>query len=164
MDTTWRPVYGERAEVRDQYNQLVLDLQERGESRLRLQLVLRAYNEGVAFCYVIPEQPSTNQWTITGERTEFRLDDDYTAWATYTAQGPYAKVPLSEVRRNCERPLVIRATNDVYLAIAEARLVDVARMKLSPHPSQNNCLVADLDGSVRAKFALAHSLARGDAG
>lgn len=153
-DTTWRPLYGERSEVRDHYNQLVLDLEERAESRRRLQVIFRAYNQGVAFCYAIPEQPSLSEITIAGEKTEFRLDEDYSAWAAYTAQGVCTKVSVGDLRQGCERPLVIRAGNDCYLAIVEARLVDYARMKLSPHPSQRNCLVADLDGFVKAKLPL----------
>jgi alpha-glucosidase len=41
-------------------------------------------------------------------------------------------VPISQIKRGCERPLVVQMADDMYAAIAEARLVDYARMKLSP--------------------------------
>ncbi len=52
------------------------------------------------------------------------------------AQGAYERVPLSKVKKGCERPLVIRAADDVYLAVAEARCVDYARMKLRLCPTR----------------------------
>ena len=64
--------------------------------------------------------------------TEFRFPADFSAWVTYTAQGVYTNVPISQIKRGCERPLVVRLADDMYAAIAEARLVDYARMKLSP--------------------------------
>ena len=67
QDETWKPVYGERAVVRDLYNELVIALKD-GEQR-ELQLTFRAYNEGVAFCYSFPEQPKWDGFTITKEHT-----------------------------------------------------------------------------------------------
>ncbi|MBM4028510.1 MAG: DUF4832 domain-containing protein, partial [Planctomycetes bacterium] len=63
---------------------------------------------------------------------EFRFPADFPAWATYSAQGVYTRVPISRIQRGCERPLVVQLADDRYAAIAEARLVDYARMKLSP--------------------------------
>jgi alpha-glucosidase len=132
-DTQWRPVYGERSTIRDHYNQVVVEMQEQDAPKRLLHLTLRAYDEGAAFCYTVPRQPNMEHVTISRELTEFRFPADFSAWATYTAQGVYTNVPISRIERGCERPLVIRVADDLYAAVAEARLVDYARMKLSPY-------------------------------
>jgi alpha-glucosidase len=62
-------------------------------------LILRAYDEGAAFCYTLSKQPDMERVAITRELTEFRFPADYEAWATYTAQGVYTQVPISQIKR-----------------------------------------------------------------
>jgi len=145
-DEVWKPVYGERNRYRDHYNQLVVDLK-------KLQLTFRAYDEGVAFCYTLPKETG-DAVTITRENTEFRFPADHTAWATYAAQGRYEKVPISRIKPGCERPLTIQVADDLYLAIGEAKLVDYARMKLSPLRDASPALVSELAGPVTSSLPL----------
>jgi len=145
---TWKPVYGERSEIPDNYNELVLDFEDNQSPRRRLCLVFRAYDEGAAFCYKIPTQEAFKQATIAREATEFRFTADHPAWAVYSAQGRYAQVRLSQIRSGCERPLTIQVADDLYAAVAEARLVDSARMKLGPLAAAPHALVSQLSGEV----------------
>ncbi len=168
VDTQWKPVYGERSTVRNHYHEMIVELQEQNTPRRFLYLALRAYDEAAAFCYTLSRQPGLERVTISRELTEFRFPADFTAWATYSAQGAYTNVPISQIKRGCERPLVIRVADDMYAAVAEARMVDYARMKLSPlvrsvpvraYPETpdgvtTNGLVADLGSEVTAPLAL----------
>jgi alpha-glucosidase len=142
-DETWKPVYGERSLIRDRYNQLVVDLG-------KLRLTFRAYNEGVAFCYTLPKEADTV--TITRENTEFRFPADHATWAVYSAQGKYERVPLSKIKKGCERPLLIQAAEDLFVAVGEAKLVDFARMKFAP--LAGNGVVSDLSSKVTAALPL----------
>ncbi len=153
-DTTWKPVYGERSTIRDQYNQIEVQLIEKIAPHRKLRLTFRVYNEGVALCYTIPKQSGLDRVTISKEATEFRFLDDHIAWATYRAQAQYAAIPLSQIKQGCERPLVIEAAQNIYLAVAEARLVDYARMKLAPLAGHDHGLVSDLSGPVTAELPL----------
>ncbi|MEA1952661.1 MAG: glycoside hydrolase family 97 catalytic domain-containing protein, partial [Planctomycetota bacterium] len=149
--------------------ELVVELREKAASHRRLTLTFRAYDEGAAFCYTIPKQTGPRQTgpkqtgpkqaamqevNISAEKSEFRFTADHTAWAVYSAQGVYSKVPLSLIKPGCERPLTIRVDDKTYLAVAEARLVDYARMKLGPLAGCPNALVSKLSGPVRAKLPL----------
>jgi len=149
-DATWRPVYGERDEVRDRYNQCVVELRRREAPRYSLHVTVRAYDEGVALCYTIPAQDGVDRISITKELTEFRFTRNHTAWAAYHAQDNYVETALCHLKKGCERPLTIRIADDLYVALAEARLVDSARMKLSPCAGVPNALVSDLGGAVEA--------------
>jgi alpha-glucosidase len=147
-DTVWHPVYGERSAIRDHYNQLIVDLKERTEPNRQLRLTFRAYNEGAAFRYTLPRQPALKDFVISAEKTQFRFLTDHTAWAVYSAQGQYSKVPLSKVKNNCERPLTIQIGGGPFISLAEAGLVDYARMRLSPVQGRAHTLVSSLSSEV----------------
>ncbi len=153
-DSTWKPVWGERSTVRDHYNQLVIELRETVASGRMLTLTFRAYDAGVAFCYTVPKQAGIATVRVERERSEFRFGADHAAWVTYSGQGRYQRVPLSAVRRGCERPLVVEAADDLYAAVAEAKLVDYARMKLAPLGGGVHAVVSHLDGKVTSPAPL----------
>ena len=153
-ETAWKPVYGERSTIRDCYNEVEVQLRETEAPHRVLNLTFRAYDEGAALCYTIPKQQGMGRIAIAKETTEFRFPDDHAAWATYSAQGQYEQVTLSQIKRGCERPLTIQVADDVYLAVAEARLVDYARMKLAPLSDRAHGLVSDLSSPVEAELPL----------
>ncbi len=152
-DTTWHPVCGERAVVRDHYNELALDLEQLDLPHRLFTVTFRAYDEGVAFCYTIPAQAQSGPIIITGETSEFRFEKNYPAWVTYSAQGHYQKMPLSAIKPGCERPLVVELGENLFAAIAEANLVDYARMKFASL-TRGTGIVSKLDGSVKAALPL----------
>ncbi|MBW7988951.1 MAG: glycoside hydrolase family 97 protein [Planctomycetes bacterium] len=149
-NSTYSPVYGERKTIRDHYNQLVVELKESNLPQRRVKLIFRAYNEGAAFCYTLPEQKALKSFTISAEKTQFAFTDDHTAYAAYSAQGQYSNVPLSKIKNNCERPLTIEINNGPFVSVAEARLVDYARMRISPDTSRPLTLISSLAGEVKA--------------
>ncbi len=153
-DRTWKPIYGERSTVRDRYRQATVKLADLKPPHRAVHVTFRAYDEGVAFRYTIPKQAGLGPIQISAELGEFRFLGDHAAWAVYSAQGRYARVPLSKVKRGCERPLTIQVADDVYVAIAEAGLVDYARMKLAPLTGKAYSLVSDLTGEVRSDLPL----------
>ena len=153
-DSTYSPVYGERKAIRDHYNQIVVELKENHSPYRRLQLTFRAYNEGAALCYTLPEQNALKNVVIAAEKTQFRFTGDHAAYAVYSAQGQYSKAPLSEIKNDCERPLTIQIHDRLFASVAEARLVDYARMRLSPGKSQPYTLVSSLAGQVSAALPL----------
>ena len=153
-DSRWTPVYGERSSVRDHYHGLTLSLRETGSPHRLFRVLFRVYNEGVAFCYHLPEQEGLDGVRILRERSEFRFSKDCPAWAVYSAQGRYEKVLLSKIKPGCERPLTIQMDPSTYVALAEARLVDYARMKLAPLEDCAAALVSRLDGHVAARLPM----------
>jgi alpha-glucosidase len=70
--------------VHDAYNSLALTVTESvaGQRRDSRQLIVesRAYNTGIAFRYVLPQQGAISDLHLRGEDTEFRFNQDDTAW------------------------------------------------------------------------------------
>jgi alpha-glucosidase len=154
QDTVWNTVYGEREKVRDNFREMVVNLKETNKPFRQLNLIFRAYDEGIAFCYEIPKQVGLDKITISKEITEFRFSKNHTTWTTYRAQDPYEKVNLTDVKNGCERPLTIQMESGLFISLAEARLVDYARMKFDPLKDHPFSLVSSLSSQVKANLPL----------
>lgn len=128
VDQTWQPVYGERSLVRDCYNELNLQLRD-DVNQKQIQLLVRLYDEGMAFRYVFDKLDFWNR-TLLGEHTQFLFDHDCDTWVTDRAQDAYTKTRLSDLNITADRPQVIQVATNRFVAIGEAALVDYARMKL----------------------------------
>ena len=57
LDETWSQPWGEDAQVRNHYNEMKVRLQEKKGKKRTLDVVFRAYDDGVAFRYEYPRQP-----------------------------------------------------------------------------------------------------------
>jgi alpha-glucosidase len=129
IKNNWSNPFGERKEVPDNYNQVKIFLKNNG---IKFNFTCRVYNEGVAFSYEFPGQKDLNSLTINDENIVFRFAADYMSWSAVRAQAQYSHVPLSKIEKGCERPLVIEIDSTLVIALAEAKLVDYARMKFEP--------------------------------
>ena len=92
-DSTWKPVTGERAFVRDHYQSLAVDLVKDDNPIYQVSVELRAYNEGVAIRFVFPENPKGTYYRVVGEDTEFAMPAGTKAWFHGWAQAPYRLMP-----------------------------------------------------------------------
>jgi len=64
------------------------------------------------------------------------------------AQGPYNLLPLKNWSDESERPLILKLTNGLTVALAEAEMVDYARMKFRLNNKKENTLQASIYSSV----------------
>ena len=148
VDYTWEPVYGEQNKYRDHYHQLKIALQDK-DSDYELDIYFRAYNEGVAFKYIITNAKQAGKLHIKKEFSEFSFPGDVQGWLTHSAQGTIIEQPISRITESVERPLVLREKNGPYIALGEAGLVDYARMKYISSPEKENTLVSTLASEVK---------------
>lgn len=145
-DNTWKPVYGEYAQIRDCYNEMTIHLIKGGKhqdgggtaydkrQQYLLDIIVRAYDEGVAIRYHFPEATNGLFMHITDDLTSFRFAPGAEAYHYAWAQSHANKVKLlkSEAawKEEAERPLTLRLDNGLYAAIGEAALSDFVRGKL----------------------------------
>lgn len=159
IDTTWKPAYGERSIIQDHYNQLTLCL-EKGDTggviqsgydkrqKYYMNIVIRAYNEGIAFRYHFPEATNGLFLHITGEQTQFTLPDNTKAWYEHWAQSPATLLPLSDWAGESERPLTLQLANGLTVVLAEAEMITYVRMKFRLNTEKPNTLQASLYSSI----------------
>ena len=144
VNQTWKPPYGERAQVADTYRTATLAFENK-PSGLKLGLECRVYDAGLAFRYVFPKQ-ARERVTVVKENTEFSFGDDHRAWPVYAAQGEYKPEKISTVKDGAERPLTLECANGPVIALGEAGLLTFARMKFAPLAGREHALAARLDG------------------
>ena len=120
--SVWKPVWGKRSVVPDEYNELILNLKGPNNSELQhLRIEARAYNDGVAFRYSVPAEEK-NSLKPTAELTRYNFSGDYTAWFYNGENHNIGPEKLSESDGKRLPVMTIKASNDLYLAIHEADL------------------------------------------
>jgi alpha-glucosidase len=148
QDTTWTPVYGERGQVRDQYAAAEVQLAKDDNPDYRVNLQVRAYNEGVAFRYFFPEHPKGIYYRVMSENDEFTLPAGTRAYVSPWAQGKYEALPLQNWPDQAERPLTLALPGGLYASLCEAGLTDYAMTKFKLSPTKPNTVVTAMYESV----------------
>ncbi|HEX2627502.1 MAG TPA: glycoside hydrolase family 97 N-terminal domain-containing protein, partial [Chitinophagaceae bacterium] len=77
-DETWQPVLGEVKNIRNNYEELRIEL--RHSSGKLLTIVFRVFADGVGFRYEFPKQKNLKYFIVKDEYTQFNLSGDHTAW------------------------------------------------------------------------------------
>lgn len=134
-DETYRLVTGKASEVRNHFNALRLELQEHNDRPRILVVEARAYDDAVAFRYVIPDQTNIRELRLKGERTEFRLPTDAIAYALILPdfhsmyESEFFRMPFSYLLQMGHAgqtlvglPLLLHEPEVAWLAITEANL------------------------------------------
>jgi alpha-glucosidase len=151
VDETWTQPWGEVARVRDQHNELRVTAEETTSRHRRFVVAFRAFDDGVAFRYELPEQPDLRDFEIVDERTEFTFASNARAWWIPSnkprldrSEFLYAASPLSTLD-SIQTPVTFElADGHTAVVIHEADLVDYPRMFLAGHGMENNSLRAAL--------------------
>lgn len=127
-DQIWEQPWGERRQVRDHYNELLVQLEGAGKQRLDLRI--RVFDDGVGFRYEVPTQPGYEEIEIVDELTEFHLPDDSIAWwipgrAYNRYEYLYRKTRLEAIQL-AHTPMTLKTPEGTHISIHEAALVDYA--------------------------------------
>lgn len=153
FDETWKPVWGEVAEVRNNYNELEVDLSQPSSQR-NIIIRFRVYNEGMGLRYEFPQQENLNYFFIKEEHTQFAMAGDHTAWwipGDYdTQEQETQESKLSEIRQRfhdavnwnnssvsvfsptgVQTALQMKTADGLYINIHEAACIDYATMHLN---------------------------------
>lgn len=136
---TWDNNFGNRRSVPEEWRELRLTLEEPGNPKRTYGLIVRMFDDGVAFRYDLPETSGLGQFVLTGELTEFRFADDFRCWGGRdgaSAEVQYPEARLSSLApgrggrpsRSC-LPLLVE-TPVGYFAVAESDVIDWAGMTL----------------------------------
>lgn len=152
FDETWKPVYGDVSQIRNNYNELAVELSQKSTGR-KMTVRFRLFNDGLGFRYEFPEQKELKYFTIKEEKTQFAMPGDLKAfWIPGdfdTEEYSYFTTKLSEVSSKTQNgvepnasqntfsptgiqtPLMLKSDDGLYINIHEAALVNYAAMNLN---------------------------------
>lgn len=152
FDQTWQPVWGETKDIRNQYNELAVTLNQKGTDRVMI-VRFRLFDDGLGFRYEFPQQKNLVYFVIKEERTQFAMTGDHTAlWipGDYdTQEYDYTRSHLSEIRglmkdaitpnasqtpfspTGVQTALMMKTNEGLYINLHEAALINYACMHLN---------------------------------
>lgn len=153
VSQSWQTVWGQEKNIIDKHEQLVVHLRQTATPNRLLDIVFRAFDDGVGFRYEFPLQPNLKFFVVAKELTEFNLTGNHkTFWipGDYdTNEYPYTVSKLSEVdawklaktspdiavrtapdQYAVQTPLMMKTDDGLYVNIHEAALVNYPAMQL----------------------------------
>ncbi len=158
-DETYELLVGKNKKVRDRHNEVVIPLIEGHGLKRHVDLVVRAFDDGLAFRYRFPKQKNWPSYTLLEERSTWHIAGDPIVhtlfFANYTSshEGLYQSMPLSEVRSDTlmDLPTLFEFPDEIYMAITEANLRDYAGMYLIKHDGVLTSQLSPLPGQYKIK-------------
>ncbi|KAA6346724.1 alpha-glucosidase [termite gut metagenome] len=137
-------ITGRTNTVLEKYNALVLETMGQTDNEFRMNVEVRAYDDAVAFRYLVPEQQALTEYRLTSEKTEFQLVKDVMSYALVLPnfrsgyESEFYKVPLSALanqggvssKYTLGLPLLMDVSGIGWAVITEADLEDNAAMYL----------------------------------
>lgn len=176
-DETWQMPWGEQLDVKNKYQELVLNLTHQPTNRL-LNVYFRAYDDGVAFRYEFPEQEAMDEIIITEEMTEFNLTGDHTTWwipgdwdiyeylynttkfSEIDAPSKFIKgdhLGQTYIQSNAvNTPVTMKTAEGIYLSFHEADLTNYAGMTLKVD-TETYGMVSELVGNDKGIKAVVNA-------
>jgi len=152
FDETWQPVWGETRDIRNHYNELLVEMRQPSTDRT-MNLRFRLYDDGVGFRYEFPQQKNLVYFVVKEEHSQFAMNGDHTAWwiaGDYdTQEYDYTESRLSEIRSlmdgaitpnssqtqfsptGVQTSLQMKTDDGLYINLHEAALIDYSCMHLN---------------------------------
>jgi alpha-glucosidase len=134
-------------EIPDIFNQMKIRFKGRNDSSICMNILFRAYNEGISFSYEVRELGKKSSLSVVDEKTDFNISRDEFCYAEYGVEESYKKVKISKIKTKCELPLLIE-TDDVWITLNEANLHDYSRAYAGPGESDSGPIEISLHGDV----------------
>jgi glucan 1,4-alpha-glucosidase len=152
FDETWKPVWGEVRNIRNNYNEMAVTLHQKEKDR-HMIIHFRLFNDGLGFRYEFPLQKNLTHFVIKEEKTQFAMTGDHTAFwiaGDYdTQEYDYTRSKLSEIRSlmkgsispnasqtpfsptGVQTALMMRTDEGIYINLHEAALINYSCMHLN---------------------------------
>lgn len=146
VDETYRIYSGKSKYSRNFCNETRVSIEEINSPNRKLFIYLRAYNDGAAFRYGIPQQNNMSSFVISEEETYFNFSGDFECWAMkknvfkHSYEGEYKKYNLSSLNNKpgdstsnfsyITLPLTMKVNDDLYVCLSEANITNYAGMYL----------------------------------
>ncbi|MEN8120945.1 MAG: glycoside hydrolase family 97 protein [Bacteroidota bacterium] len=178
LNETWKMPWGEQHEVINNYNELIVNLQENKEPNRLMNIIFKAYDDGIGFRYEFPEQAKLDTLIIMDENTRFNLTGDHKVWwipgdwdiyehlysttkfSEINALSDKYKVQLAQTyipQNAVATPVTMKTDEGVYLSFHEANLTDYSGMTLKID-KENLLMKSGLVGSERTGYKVKRAI------
>jgi alpha-glucosidase len=164
-------IAGRTHRVETNFSSLTVEIAETDAPNRKMVMEARAYNDAIAFRYVVPEQPALREFRLAKENTEFHVSMDAMCYALIlrdfqtSYENDYVKLPASALSplglapkpEVIGLPLLMQFPGIGWMAITEADVRDYSSLylqnpaadwsmphfeaRLAPHTNDENICV-----------------------
>ena len=153
VDESYTIPVGKTSTVRDHYNSARTEFEDQAERKLTIEV--RAFDDGVGFRYLVPDQPSLKHVRIAREKTEFCYTKDATTYPLIldgyqsSWEDEYQQRQVNGLHDDwlIGLPYLVEVPGIGWVAITEADIDNYAGMYLRKGEG-GNCVKADLSPRV----------------
>jgi alpha-glucosidase len=152
--------------VTDAYKEATISLIEQSFPYYEVDIVVRCFNDGVAFRYKFPQAVNTGSINLIDENTTFDLNGNPTVYTLFlpnyvsSHEGVYTTLRWDKVQEDTlmDMPTLFKFDEGIYLSITEAALLDYSGMYLSKHSGILRSKLSPLPGQdkIKVKMNLPH--------
>jgi glucan 1,4-alpha-glucosidase len=151
FNETWKPVLGEQSTIVNHYNELLVSLVQK-ETNIKMNIIFRVFDEGLAFRYDFPKQKDLNYFIISDEVSQFNLTEnnsvfwipgDFDSQEYVYNETSFSDIDTQKIDLNngigvksisgkttVQSPLMMKSPTGLYLNIFEAAVVNYPVMHL----------------------------------
>ena len=153
INETYETVWWKNKHVTNHANEMTIFLEEIGQKAKKLNITFRAYDDGMAFRYEMPEQAYLKDYVIEEDLSEFAFSDDYLWWSANGERDNLGPMSLNIFDETVFAPVVMELASDLYVGIHEAAIYDFANFKLK-RGSTSSSLQCELQGASKGKTGM----------
>ncbi|WP_029904864.1 glycoside hydrolase family 97 protein [Prevotella sp. 10(H)] len=159
-------IVGKSRKVHSHCNEVLIPFTETNKLKRQVNLVVRAFNDGIAFRYEYPKQKGRSSHVIYNEATTFNAVGNPDVLrlhlpgfiSSHEGEYTYGKYKGIEENKLMDMPATFRFGYGIYMSITEASVRDYAGMMLS---KENGMLYGKLspklgDARIKVEAALPH--------
>jgi alpha-glucosidase len=160
-------ITGKTSKVHSECNRVIVPITETAGAKRKLNMEIRAFNDGLAFRYMLFQQKQWQSVNITDEINTFNFTGNPKVTAlllpNYTSshEGEYTKAKLSDLKSDnlMDMPALFELPNGIFVGITEANLHDYAGMYLIKHNDVIETRLSPLPGQpdIKVKAKLPHN-------
>jgi alpha-glucosidase len=158
-------IVGKTKNVKDQYQEAIIPLEDQAR-QARVNLVVRAFDDGVAFRYDFIRGYDKDSLVLTDERTTFKFPTKTIVRTlplpgyTSSHEGYYSTLNFDQLKDGAlmDMPTLFELPGQTYVAVTEASLVDYAGMYLAKEKDVLKSMLSPLpkQGSIKVRAAFPH--------
>lgn len=164
FNESWKPVLGEQSSILNHYNELIISLLQKG-TQIKMNIIFRVFDEGVAFRYDFPKQAALNYFIISDEVSQFNLTEnnkvfwipgDFDSNEYVYNETKFSEIDNTKLNLNngigvksipgkyvVQSPLMMKSPSGLFLNIFEAAVLNYPVMHLDADVI-NNKLISHL--------------------
>ena len=169
FNETWEMPWGEAKEVVNNYNEIIVTLQNSDIDISKFNIHFKVYDDGVGFRYEFPQQNNIDSLIVLDENTQFSLTGNHTCWwipgdwdiyehlynktrfakIDALAKANHDNLAQTYIPENAvNTPITMRTSNGTHLSFHEANLTNYPGMTLKID-KENLLMSSELVGSKR---------------